>query len=197
MCVCARARACVCKGWGRVILVRHLCVLRVRFWCLELCIFLFECLMYAPWAQLRRGTQRPHHHHYYHYQPRTLKVRFHIVGVAEVRLRWQQKNRAHGNMNTQRSSGMHRSTEWQHIPPCRRPSPEEIWAVVFSIFSIFPSPLPLHCRLWTVGFMLLGERTELLCLLLLFLLLPRVRIPRRQKWRSPVLRIQIYQRSVQ
>ena len=45
MCVCVRARVCVCvrvcEGGGRVILVRHLCVLRVSFWCLELCIFLF------------------------------------------------------------------------------------------------------------------------------------------------------------
>ena len=34
-------------------LVRHLCVLRVSFWCLELCVFLFDCFLYAPWAQLR------------------------------------------------------------------------------------------------------------------------------------------------
>ena len=49
MCVCVRVRACarvcVCvyEGGERVILVRHLCVLRVSFWCLKLCVFLFEC----------------------------------------------------------------------------------------------------------------------------------------------------------
>ena len=72
VCVCARARVCVCvrvracarvcvcvyEGGGRVILVRHLCVLRVSFLCLELCVFLFDCLLYAPWAQLRMGTQK-------------------------------------------------------------------------------------------------------------------------------------------
>ena len=43
-----------------MMLVRYLCVLRVRFWCLELCVFLYNCLLYAPWAQLRTGAQRPH-----------------------------------------------------------------------------------------------------------------------------------------
>ena len=64
VCVCVPARVCVCvcEGGGRVILVRHLCVLRVSFWCPELCVFLFECLLYAPWAQLRRGAQRPHYY---------------------------------------------------------------------------------------------------------------------------------------
>ena len=42
-------------------LVRHLCVLHVSFWCLEPCIFWFDCLLYAPWAQLRKGAQRPHY----------------------------------------------------------------------------------------------------------------------------------------
>ena len=48
-------------------LVRHLCVLHVRFGCLELCIFLFDCLLYAPLAQLRGGTQKPHYYYYYYY----------------------------------------------------------------------------------------------------------------------------------
>ena len=33
-------------------------------WCLELCVFLFVCLLYAPWAQLRRGAQRPRYYYY-------------------------------------------------------------------------------------------------------------------------------------
>ena len=41
-------------------LVRHLCVLFVSFWCLELCIFFFDCLLNKPLAQLRRGAQTPH-----------------------------------------------------------------------------------------------------------------------------------------
>ena len=45
-------------------LVRHLCVLRVSLWRQELCVFMFDSLLYAPWAQLRRGAQRPHY--YYH-----------------------------------------------------------------------------------------------------------------------------------
>ena len=40
MCMCA----CVCEGRGRVMLVRHLCVLRVSFWCPEHCLFLFDWL---------------------------------------------------------------------------------------------------------------------------------------------------------
>ena len=40
--------------------MRHLRVLRLGFWCLEVCVFLFDCLLYALWAQLRRGAQRPH-----------------------------------------------------------------------------------------------------------------------------------------
>ena len=39
VCVCV----CVCEGGARVMLVRYLCVLRVSFWCLELCVFLFNC----------------------------------------------------------------------------------------------------------------------------------------------------------
>ena len=38
-----------------------------EFWCLELCVFLFECLLYSPRAQLRRGAQRPHYYYYYYY----------------------------------------------------------------------------------------------------------------------------------
>ena len=49
--------------------MRHLCVLRVSFGCLELCVFLFERLLYAPWARLRRGAQRPHYYHRYHLWP--------------------------------------------------------------------------------------------------------------------------------
>ena len=45
-------------------LVRYLRVLHVSFWCLELCVFLFNCLLYAPWAHLRRGAQRPHYYYY-------------------------------------------------------------------------------------------------------------------------------------
>ena len=41
VCVCVR----VCEGGGRVMLVRHLCVQRVSFGCLELCVFLFDCLL--------------------------------------------------------------------------------------------------------------------------------------------------------
>ena len=52
MCVCVHAHVCVCEGGGRVMLVRHLCVLRVKFWCQEICVFLFGCLLYAPCAQL-------------------------------------------------------------------------------------------------------------------------------------------------
>ena len=37
-------------------------MLHVCFWCLELCIYLFDCLLYAPWAQLRRGPQKPHYY---------------------------------------------------------------------------------------------------------------------------------------
>ena len=52
VCVCAHACAhvyvCMCEGGGRVMLVRYLCVLRVSFWCLELCVFSFNCLLYAP-----------------------------------------------------------------------------------------------------------------------------------------------------
>ena len=58
VCVCM----CVCEGGGKVMLVRHLCVLHVRFWCLELYVFLFDCLLYMPWAQLSSGAQRPHYH---------------------------------------------------------------------------------------------------------------------------------------
>ena len=65
VCVCTCTCVCVCEGGGRVILVRHLCVLHVGFRCLELWVFLFECLLYAPWAQLRRGARRPHYHYYY------------------------------------------------------------------------------------------------------------------------------------
>ena len=67
VCVCMHVHMCVCvgKGGGRVMLVRHLCVLHVSFWCLELCVFLFDCLLYAPWAQLRRCTQRPHYYYDY------------------------------------------------------------------------------------------------------------------------------------
>ena len=53
MCVCV----CVCEGGGRVMLMRHLCVVH-----LELCVFLFDCLLYTPWAELRRGAQRPHYY---------------------------------------------------------------------------------------------------------------------------------------
>ena len=79
MCACVYVHVCmcscvyVCEGGGRVMLVRHLCVLRVGFWCLELCVFLFNCLLYAPWAHLRRGAQKPHYYCccccccYYHY----------------------------------------------------------------------------------------------------------------------------------
>ena len=35
-------------------------MLRVSFWCLELCVFWFDCLLYAPWAQSIRGARRPH-----------------------------------------------------------------------------------------------------------------------------------------
>ena len=58
VCVCVSAcvhmHVCVCVcvseggGGGRVMFVRHLCVLRVSFWCLELCIVSFDCLLYAP-----------------------------------------------------------------------------------------------------------------------------------------------------
>ena len=65
LCVCVCVCVYVCEGGGKVMLVRHLCVLRVSFWCLELCVFLFDCLLYAPWVQLRRGAQRPYHYHYY------------------------------------------------------------------------------------------------------------------------------------
>ena len=44
---------CVCEGGGRVMLVRHLCVLCESFWCLELCVFLFDRLLYAPWVALK------------------------------------------------------------------------------------------------------------------------------------------------
>ena len=37
--------------------MRHLCVVH-----LELCVFLFDCLLYTPWAELRRGAQRPHYY---------------------------------------------------------------------------------------------------------------------------------------
>ena len=56
---------CVCDGGWRVMVVRHSCVLCVIFWCLELCVFLFDCLLYTPWAQLRRGAQGPHYYYYY------------------------------------------------------------------------------------------------------------------------------------
>ena len=61
VCVCLCVYVCVyvCKGGGGVMLVRHLCVQRVNFWCLEQSFFLSDCLFYAPWAQLRRGAQRP------------------------------------------------------------------------------------------------------------------------------------------
>ena len=64
VCVCV----CVCQGGGRVMLVRHMCMLRVSFWCLELCVFFFDCLFYVPLglAQLRRGAQRPHYYYCYH-----------------------------------------------------------------------------------------------------------------------------------
>ena len=66
-CVCVCVCVCVCEGGGRVVLVRHLCVQRVSFWCLELCVFLFYCLLHAPWAQLRRSAQRPHYYYYHYY----------------------------------------------------------------------------------------------------------------------------------
>ena len=47
-CVCVVVYVCVCEGGGRVMLVKYLCVLRVSFWCLELCVFLFNCLLYTP-----------------------------------------------------------------------------------------------------------------------------------------------------
>ena len=40
VCVCVCVSACVCGG-RRMMLVRHLCVLRASFWCLELCVLLF------------------------------------------------------------------------------------------------------------------------------------------------------------
>ena len=59
-------------------LVRHLCVQRESFWCLELCVFLFDCLLYAPWAQSRRGTQRPHYYYHYCYSSSEL-LQFHYT----------------------------------------------------------------------------------------------------------------------
>ena len=81
VCVCAYACVCVCmcmcvclfvcERRGRVMLVRHLLVLRVSFLCLELCVLLvsgtvrpFVWLLYVPWAQLRNGAQRPHYYYY-------------------------------------------------------------------------------------------------------------------------------------
>ena len=31
------------------------------------CLFLFDCLLYAPWAQLRRGALRPDYYYHYYY----------------------------------------------------------------------------------------------------------------------------------
>ena len=63
LCVCL----CLCEGGRRVMLVRYLSVLHVSFWCLELCLFLFNSLLYAPWAHLRRGAERPDYNYYYYY----------------------------------------------------------------------------------------------------------------------------------
>ena len=41
ICVCACAYMRVCEGGGKVML--DICVLHVSFWCLELCVFLFDC----------------------------------------------------------------------------------------------------------------------------------------------------------
>ena len=62
VCVCVCVCVCVYEVGGREMLVRHLCVLHVSFWCLELCVF--DCLLCALWAQLRRGAQRKHYYHY-------------------------------------------------------------------------------------------------------------------------------------
>ena len=52
MCVCACACVCVWRWrWGRVMLVRHL-------WCLEHWFFLFDCLLYTPWAQFEKGRSK-------------------------------------------------------------------------------------------------------------------------------------------
>ena len=44
---------------------------RARSWCLELGVFLFDCLLYVPWAHLRWGVQRPHYY-YSQYSYRTM-----------------------------------------------------------------------------------------------------------------------------
>ena len=88
VCICARARVCVCvclcvcvcEGGERVMLVRHLCVLHVSFGCLELCVFSFDCLLYAPWALLRKGPERPHY--YYHF------IIIIIIIIAFARIGW-------------------------------------------------------------------------------------------------------------
>ena len=54
----ARALACVCEGGGRVMLVRHLCVLRVTFWCLELCASFVWLFVVRALGSIEKGRSK-------------------------------------------------------------------------------------------------------------------------------------------